>query len=444
MNTIIICLDTLRRDALGCYCPEWVRTPNIDAFAERATRFSRAYCASFPTIPMRTDCFTGNCNFPRYGWTKLRDEEVLLSECMQAAGYHTGFVTDTTNMISTGFKRGFHDVHVIQRPPENTTKPEDIEFPAPPQNMRNDGRGYQRDMADAAHFEREADWFVARTMCTACDWLQDHHADPFFLWVDSFEIHEVWHAPQYYTDLYDPGYDGVDYPYPNYSYTDVYKPGELRHLRARYAAEVTMTDRWVGHLLRQIELMGLFEDTMVVLISDHGMAIGEHDRCGKHTVVMEDPWPMFEEVTGIPLLVWLPGQRTKTRVKALAQPADLMPTVLDACGADGPEVYGKSWLPLLRGERKKNWRYVFTSRNNWGYPGASRATVTGKRWTYVVAENAEDRPGMLFDLKRDPCQRDNVIERHPKVARKMHAACVEFMRESGAEAGYVDKYVLDA
>lgn len=440
MNVIVICMDTLRRDALGCYNPDWCQTPRIDAFAKRATRFDRAYVGSFPTIPMRTDCFTGSPNFPRYGWTELRPDEVLLSECMQAAGYRTGFVTDTTNMIPCGFERGFHDVAVIRKPASNKTKPEDIPFEVPSENMRGNGQGYQRMMADMSHFEHESDWYVARTMCAAADWLQGHRQDPFFLWVDTFEIHEVWHTPDYYVDLYSRNYDGLDYKYPNYAYADVYTRKEVQRLRAHYAAEVTLTDRWVGHLLRQIELMSLFDNTMVVLISDHGMAIGEHNRTGKHTVVMEDPWPMYEEVASIPLLVWIPKQGLKKRVTALTQPADLMPTILDLCHAKGPDVYGRSWLPLLKGKRQKNHDYVFSSRNNWGYPGASRVTVTSKRWSYVVAE--KEWPGLLFDLSKDPGQKRNVLKKEARIAQRMHQAFVDFMIESQAERGYIEKYVV--
>ena len=71
MNIIVICLDTLRWDALGYNRGDWVRTPAIDAFAKKAAIFDRAYCASFPTVPMRTDCFTGNVKWPQYGWKQL-------------------------------------------------------------------------------------------------------------------------------------------------------------------------------------------------------------------------------------------------------------------------------------------------------------------------------------------------------------------------------------
>ncbi len=444
MNVIVITLDTLRRDHLGCYGAKTVRTPSIDAFAKMATRFDRAYCTSFPTVPMRTDCFTGNTNFPRYGWKPLGDEEVLLTEVLAEAGYYTGFVTDTLNMLPAKFDRGFHETHPIKPPPENTMKPEEVSFYGVPQeHYRQYGGQYQRQMAAMSHFQHEADWFVACTARKACEFLEENYKrDKFFLWVDTFEIHEVWHPPAHYVEVYSPNYEGLDYMFPNYGYIDMYPERKyIDRLRARYAGEVTLTDRWIGHLLRQIEELGLFKNTMIVIQSDHGMYLGEHKRMGKHTVDYSDPWPLYEEVAAIPLLVWLPGSRkTKRRAPALAQPADLMPTILDACGVKGPKMYGKSWLPLMTGKSNKNWKYVFSSIYNWSGEGkipivSTRVSVTGKRWRLIAAEKG--RPAELYDLVEDPRERRNVVRRHQQIARKMQDAFVEFMRESNAEPEYV-------
>ena len=453
MNVIVITLDTLRQDFLGCYGNKKVRTPSIDAFAAMATKFERAYCTSFPTVPMRTDCFTGNNNFPRYGWKPLGDEEVVLTEVLRDAGYYTGFVTDTTNMIPSNFPRGFHEVYPIKAPPENTAKPEDISFNGvPPEHYRQFGQQFMRQMAAMSHFEHESDWFVARTMSTASDWLEDNYQrDKFFLWVDTFEIHEVWHPPQHYVDQYSPNYDDIDYLFPNYGYTDIYeKKAYIDRLRARYAGEVTLTDRWVGYLLRQVEELGLLKNTMVVLVSDHGMYLGEHRRMGKHTVDYSDPWPLYEEVARIPLLVYLPKGRMKKRVHGLAQPADLMPTILDVCDVKGPEMYGKSWAPLMKGKRNKNWQYVFSSIYNWTGAGkipivSTRVTVTGRRWSYIAPERRPDGtewPAELYDIIDDPGQKRNVMKRHPHIAAKMRKAFIEFMRESGAEDEYVAMYEM--
>ncbi|MCX7015505.1 MAG: sulfatase, partial [Candidatus Sumerlaeota bacterium] len=333
MNVLVIVVDTLRWDHLAHNKRKPVRTPNLDRLAKRATIFDRAIINSFPTVPQRMDCFTGRVCFPKYDWEKMPAEYTTLTEALAQAGYFTATVADTTNFVRADITRGMHEIHVTNQPPADRPKPEDMPFPVPPEHIRQGGKQRQRQMADMAHFQHEGDWWVARTMKRAADWLQDNaKREKWLLWVDTFEVHEVWHTPQYYVDLYDPGYEGLDYDFPNYGYTDIYTKPQLKHLWAHYAAEVTLTDRWIGHLLDQLDAMSLWDSTMVVLTSDHGMYIGEHNRTGKHTVKgYADPWPLYEEVSHIPLLVWIPGlKKAKKRVKALAQPADLMPTILEA------------------------------------------------------------------------------------------------------------------
>ncbi len=444
MNVIAICLDTLRWDHLGCYGNEKIRTPGIDAFAEDATRFDAAYCASFPTIPMRTDCFTGHAKWPIHGWKPLGDNETTVVQCLRDAGYHAAFVHDTSNMVPTGFGKDF-DEDIFLQPPtgwENNT--DEVTLPVPRENMRQNAGGFIRDRARTMHYEHESDWLVARTMRSACQWLEgNYRRDRFFLWVDTFEIHEDWLAPDYYTEYYSPDYEGLDYSYPRYGYTDIYEKHELKRLQARYAAEVTLTDRWVGHLLEQIETMRLLDNTLVIIISDHGMYLGEHKRTGKHTVDPEDAWPIYDEVGRLPLLMRLPGKARPKRTSALAQPADLMPTILDVCGVKGPETYGRSLAPVLKGKAKSHHEYVFTSCHSGSGEGRipylpSAITVTGPRWTLVTGP--EGYKAALHDRKEDPGQKKNVIKAHPRIARRMQQALIDFMRNQGADAAYIDEY----
>jgi len=350
MNCIVICVDTLRWDYLRCYGRNKViRTPMIDSYAMQATRFDAAFCGSFPTVPMRVDAYTGDVNWPRYGWKGPDPDQRTLPQILRQHGYHTALVLDTRNNVGVGLHEFYDEYHLIDKPPTNTVKPEDITFPFPPENVRQNGRGYANDMARTAHYRYETDWFVARTMLKASAWLEDNHKrEKFFLWVDTFEPHELWRAPDYYTEMYSPAYQGIDYAYPNYGYRNLYQPHEIERLRARYAAEVTLTDRWVGHLLHQIEYMSLSENTVVILTSDHGMYLGEHDRMGKHTVDAADPWPLLDEVARVPLLIWSPWSEAPRTTNALVQCADLMPTILDLCGVPPEAPYGRSFLPVLK------------------------------------------------------------------------------------------------
>ena len=442
MNVIVICLDTLRWDYAGCYgANKTIRTPFIDSYATGATRFDSAYCGSFPTVPMRVDAYTGDVNWPRYGWKGPDPGQAVLPQILRENGYYTGLVLDTSNNVGAGLHAFYDEYALIEKPATNTVRPEDIESPVPRENMRQGGGGFFRDRARTAHYKHETDWFVARTMMKAAEWLEDNRGrDKFFLWVDTFEIHEDWHAPDHYVEMYSKDYEGLDYSYPNYGYTDIYQPHELERLKARYAAEVTLTDRWTGHLLRQIEYLGLFENTVVILTSDHGMYLGEHRRMGKHTVNEKDPWPLFDEVARVPLLVWSPWPEAPATTDALVQPADIAPTVLEICDIEPSVAYGKSWVPLLRARTERHWDHVFTSCCSWDAPGVIRylgslITVTTPQWTLSVG--ALPHHAELYDRRADPAQERDIAAANPDIVRQLVRALAEFMLGRGADPEYV-------
>jgi arylsulfatase A-like enzyme len=172
------------------------------------------------------------------------------------------------------------------------------------------------------------------------------------------------------------------------------------------------------------------------------MYVGEHKRTGKHTVLgFDDPWPLYEEVTHVPMLVHIPKRGMMKRVKALAQPADLMATILDAARVKSPSIYGKSWLPLMTGKKRRNHDVVFSSKHSPPEPRLkvcpSWLTATTEKWTYIAAE--EGHKGELYDIKADPKQKRNLARKHPEICRKLHAAAVEFLEKEGAAEDYIEK-----
>ncbi len=132
MNVIVICIDTLRWDALGA---GWVETPALDAFACQATRFDMAFCASFPTVPMRVDAYTGNVNWPCYGWQGPDADQPTLPAIPREVGYYTGLVLDTANIVGAGLDAFYYDdVHLIEK--DDGVEPEDIPLPVPSDRLR--------------------------------------------------------------------------------------------------------------------------------------------------------------------------------------------------------------------------------------------------------------------------------------------------------------------
>jgi len=443
MNVIVICIDTLRYDSLGCYGSDWIDTPNIDRFAQRATRFDGAYCGSFPTVPIRTDAYTGDVNWPRYGWKGPDDDQPVFLDRLREAGYHTGLVLDTGNNVGAGLHEYYDEYELIEKPVDDGVTEADIAVPFPRENVRANADQYVRQMVERSYYEHERDWFGARTMLEASDWLEAHADEKFFLWVDTFEPHEVWDTPEHYIERYSPRYEGTDYAFPNYGYDDVYSVAELERMKARYAAEVTLTDRWVGHLLDQIDYLDLWDDTAVVLFGDHGIYLGEHGRVGKHTVDETDPWPLYDEVARLPLLVAAPWVDGGTSTDALVQPADIATTVLDATGCDTEGFYGRSWVPILREGTDEGWDAVYTSFYSWDGPGRvedirSRITVTTPRWSLSVGPESSPE---LFDRVTDRTQSVDRSEERPAVVSELTEQLAAFMREKGADPGYIEKFV---
>ncbi|NOZ24033.1 MAG: sulfatase [Planctomycetes bacterium] len=442
MNAIVICLDTLRWDALGCY-HDWVQTPCIDRYAQSATKFNAAFCGSFPTVPMRVDAYTGDVNWPRVGWVGIDEDRPKLPALLRDAGYFTGLVLDTWNNVRVGLSDCYDEYFLIEKDVDDGFTREDVDIPVPLANMRQNGGGFLSDRIRTSHYRHEQDWFVARTMMRASEWLEDNYTkEKFFLWVDTFEIHEDWNPPKHYVDYYSEDYEGLDYSYPNYGYTDIYQPHELERLRARYAGEVTLTDRWVGHLLRHIELLGLFENTTIILTSDHGMYIGEHKRAGKHTVDPEDPWPLYDTVARVPLLVWTPFDAPK-EIDALCQAADIMPTVLDLCDVTPPETVGNSWVPLLKGQAQECHDTLFTSCHSGSGPGRidylpSHITVT--TMTHTAIFGRPPHKPELYDRKKDPEQESDIAADNPDIVGGLRAELVAFMERQGADADYIGTY----
>lgn len=261
-------------------------------------------------------------------------------------------------------------------------------------------------------------------------------------------------------DQYNPGYEGDEAIYPCYGEWEHFlTPDEHNHVKALYAAEVTMVDRWLGYLLETVGLLGLKEDTMVVLMSDHGHYFGDHGLQGK-------PWgdygQLYEPMIRQPFIVRQPdGGRSGQRTSALVQPIDLFPTVVQMAELDAPDgLQGRSFVDVLRGQTETHREVAISGRNLDDHWGTVPATVTDNRWSLIYWPNKdlafkgkpplqetypntgmpERRVDELFDLQTDPDQERNVIADHPKEARRLHARLLDLIEESDVDPAIARTY----
>ena len=457
MNIILIVSDTFRRDHLGCYGNPWISTPNLDKLARDSAVFDRAYAASFPTVPNRYDLLTGRYTYTYGCWQPLPKDEIILPEVLKEAGYVTMHIADTPHHLENGFyfDRGFDGWKWIrgQEHERYMTDHFDVELPCAPEKLRNP-EGVKKYLHNTKDRRYESDYFVAETMSEAARWLEHNYRhEKFFLYLDTFDPHEPWDPPRWYVDRYDPGYQGEEVIYPLYAPADYLTPEELKHLRALYAGEVTMVDRWVGMLLQKIEDLGLFDNTVIIFTTDHGFYHGEHGLVGKSLITEEFKGyaPLYEEVAHIPLFIHLPG-RKNFRCGELVQPPDLMPTILELAGAEDPgTMHGKSLVPLLKGEEFQIRDFAITSPTIiHGAAGALRTTITTEEWSFIYAGSGKvpdkgetrDVDGIamklkalgqsfgheLYHLPSDPGQKRNLFPERKEVAENLRMSYTEFLR----------------
>lgn len=461
MKVIFIMADTFRRDHMGAYGNKWIHTPNLDALAAKSTLFEHAYIGSFPTIPNRRDIILGigDKNVPFNQWRQIDDDEVTLAERLKEKKVTSMLVTDTANSVTNGrnvykgytswqFNRG------QEGDPCWTDANVELVWPVAPHQIRYNADRWLQVLTNRAHRRVEEDWFAPGTYEIAIEWLnRNYQRDDFFLWVETFDPHEPWDPPQYYTDLYDPGFKGRVFDAPTYGVRK--KIGmsdrELKNLRARYAGECTMVDACVGKLVAALERLGIADETMVIFTSDHGayfdypgdnglickpLTTGADGMCMSAGGPMKDPKqhrPAFTGVARIPLIIHLPGQSKGRRAKQIVQPWDLTPTVLEAFGIKKPgELIGHSLMPMCKGKSNGK-RYAAVLGNN------GMAQVMNPNWLYAVWPGGQ-RPKALIDLKKDPDQKKNLADKSPATCKRLHKEIVAALTNMGASEEFLAKF----
>lgn len=438
VNAIIVVLDSLRADHVGCYGNDWIKTPTLDALARESITFTRAFPESLPTIPMRRALHTGCRTWPfadwlpqrgdwviAYGWQRISEDQTTLAEML--SGYETAFITDTYHQFkpSMNFHRGFRQWRWLRgqevdlyRSRALVTEEEVTAF-MPDALAGSDGEWWRalvrQHLANQRQRRGEEDCQAPRVFREAMQWLEDNRSmEPFFLLVDCFDPHEPWDPPRSYVEPYDPGYSGREVITPKYGPTDYLSEAELKHMRALYAGEVTMVDRWLGLFLERARELGMLEDTLLIVTSDHGHQIGEHGVTGKLS------WGMWYELMDVPLFLRLPGgDGAGTRVDAFAQHHDIAPTVLAALGVEPAEPMDGVDLAGLAAGRIAPREYITSGFNNYSW-------YRDDRHCCIVRNDAAE--SSLFDMEADPLQQNDLSAQEPALVKELY-------RRIEAEAG---------
>lgn len=372
-NVLLITLDTVRSDRLGCYGYAESTSPNLDSLAARGVLFRRAVAPAPITLPSHATILTGldphehgvrnNSGFA------LDSSQKTLTEALSGKGYATGatlgaFPVEKRFGLAQGF--GVYD----------------DDFPI------------AQDIAALRQVQREASDVTKK----ALGWIDKNKGKPFFHWAHYFDPHFPYEPPAPYAKAFENPYDG----------------------------EIAKMDAALGDLIKGLERMRLLDKTWILCVGDHGESLGEHGEL-THTMLIYGA-TQYVPCLLVPPVAWkgLPSAKIRGRVvEEVVRLKDLAPTVIDILGLETSALAasGETLIPLIEG----SWEgpgaaYMETLVPSLECGWSELRGVRTSRWCYIAAPEPE-----LYDVVSDPGEVKNVYKENPEIVRRLSALCDSFV-----------------
>jgi arylsulfatase A-like enzyme len=330
---VVVMYDTLCRHFLPTYGNEWVKAPNFERLAQRSAQFQNFYVGSMPCMPARREMHTGRYNFLHRSWGPLEPFDDSMPAILDAHGIHTHKVTDHHHYWEDGGAT-YHQRYTtfdLVRGQEgdkwvgDVARLRDPKFGANRWPEQQGLRFQKQDNVNRLHMTRSELQPQHQTFSLGLEFIERNiDADRWFLQIETFDPHEPFFTQQEFQDLYPHEYDGPPFDWP--PYREVREDAQtVAHIRCMYASLVSFCDRQLGRVLDAFDRHDLWRDTMLIVNTDHGFMMGEHDWWAK---VMT---PFFQEIAHIPGWVYDPRhpECVGVRREALTQTIDLAPTLLE-------------------------------------------------------------------------------------------------------------------
>ncbi len=374
---LIITLDTTRPDHLGVYGYDYPTSPEMDEFAKKSFVFDNAFTVISHTSSSHASIFTGLYPKTHGGLNNnwiMNESLVFISEILKEKGYLTA---------------GFPACFVVD-------------------HNRNFDQGYDyfsKKYNDPDYgFRRDADYVFEDFQ----QWWENKSDDAFFAWVHFYDPHRDYNAPKEYSDMF---------PSRLVTTTDSSDAWDL----AGYDGEIAYMDHYVGRILDLIEESGKMNETIVVIVGDHGEGLGNHN-------YLEHSEYIYREQMMVPLMISIPkfSERIQ-RIDDNVETIDLMPTLIDILGINTTnKMQGRSLVPVFRDERLPE-KFIFgetrvTGKELYSPNRHTRLSISGFGWKYIFNnEISKKKNGTdeLFNLDQDPYEEKNLIDSDdPEIIKK--------------------------
>ena len=383
MKAIMVMFDTLNRRYLPPYGADWVHAPNFSRLADSTVTFDNAYVGSMPCMPARRDMMTGRYNFLHRSWGPLEPYDAAFPEILKHHGVYTHLVTDHQHYWEDGgatYHSRFNSYEFIRGQEGDAWKPA--------VGTSISGSLADQDLINRSYTQDEDEFPQAQTFSLGLDFIKNNYkADNWYLQIETFDPHEPFRAPDRFRKLYSEVPSQLKFEWPDYGPANE-SFDHIQQVRYEYAALLSMCDSYLGKVLDLMDNLNLWEDTLLIVGTDHGFLLGEHGAWAKIV------HPFYNEVAHIPLFMWDP--RTKQRAQrrtSLVQLVDLAPTILEYFGSEIPSdlINGRSLLHTIADDKAVRSHALF------GMHGA-HVNITDGRYVYMRGPAQGNQPLYNYTL----------------------------------------------
>lgn len=338
MKAIFILFDSLSKNYLPPYGNPWVKAPNFQRLSQLSLTFDQCHVGSMPCMPARRERHTGRHNFLHRSWGPLEPFDDSMPELLKKNGIYTHLCSDHQHYWEDGgctYHTRYSSWEISRGQEGDPWKGEVCDPEIPPHY----GNSIRQDWINRKHWRAEKAMSQTGVFDNGMEFIEQNHGqDNWMLQLECFDPHPPFFAPQHYRELYGLNPDDAIFDFPFYAPV---KEGDTPELidrcRKNYASLVSMCDYSLGRVLDAMDKYNLWDDTMLILTTDHGFHLGEHD----WWAFVDSPF--FDQVCRKPLFIWDPRfRRRNERCAQLVQTHDLPPTLLEYFGVERPpDMQGK-------------------------------------------------------------------------------------------------------
>jgi len=388
MKAIMLMFDSLNRNMLSSYGCDWTKTPNFKRLAERTVTFDNSYVGSMPCMPARRELHTGRLNFLHRSWGPLEPFDDSMPQILQKAGVYTHMISDHYHYWEDGGATYHHryNSYEMVRGHEGDKWKGQVKEPEMPEHL---GQSWRQDVVNRSYMKKEEDQPQPNVFKLGLEFLEKNkNDDNWFLHLETFDPHEPFYTMQKYKDMYPHDWKGPLFDWPPYRKVTEGRDA-VEHVRYEYAALLSMCDAWLGKLLDFMDANNMWKDTLLIINTDHGFLLGEHECWAKCA------HPFYNEIARTPFFIWDPRSSVKgERRQALVQTIDIAPTLLDFFNQPIPaDVQGKSLGDTVKSDSPVREGALF------GLYGAQINVTDGK---YVYMRDPTDSNKPLFEYTHMP------------------------------------------